>query len=63
MLKRGFLASNSVYLCTEHNQNVIDQYFENLNHVFAMIAKCEDGNNIDELLEGPICHKGFKRLN
>ena len=63
MLKRGFLASNSVYVCTEHKQKIIDQYFENLNPVFAMIAECESGNNIDKLLEGPVCHSGFKRLN
>jgi len=63
MLKRGFLASNSVYVCTEHEQKIIDQYFENLNPVFAMIANCEAGRNIDDLLEVPVCHAGFKRLN
>ena len=63
MLKRGFLASNSVFVCTEHKQKIIDQYFENLNPVFAMIAECESGNNIDKFLEGPVCHSGFKRLN
>lgn len=63
MLKRGFLASNSVFVCIEHEQKIINQYFENLNPVFAMIAECEAGSNIDEFLEGPVCHTGFKRLN
>lgn len=28
------------------------------------ISKCENGGeSIDNLLEGPVCHAGFKRLN
>jgi len=63
MLKHGILASNSVYVCTEHNKEIINKYFEKLNHIFALIAECEHGRNIDDLLEGPVCHSGFKRLN
>ena len=63
MLKQGFLASNAVYVCIEHKEQIINQYFENLNDVFAIIAECESGRNIDEYLDGPVCHKGFKRLN
>lgn len=63
ILKQGYLATNSIYVCTEHTQEIIDEYFEKLNAVFAMIAECEAGRRIDDLLEGPICHSGFKRLN
>ena len=27
------------------------------------INECENGRNIDDLLEGPVSHDGFKRLN
>jgi len=63
MLKKGFLASNSVYACIDHTEQIIDEYFEQLKPVFSTISDCEDGRNIDELLEGPVCHSGFKRLN
>jgi len=63
MLKSGFLATNSVYICTEHSQEVIDQYFEKLDPIFTLIAECETGKFVDDLLEGPVCHSSFKRLN
>ena len=63
LLKKGFLAANSVYVCTEHINAIIDKYFEHLDSVFETISECEDGRNIDDLLEGPVCHTGFKRLN
>jgi glutamate-1-semialdehyde 2,1-aminomutase len=63
MLKKGFLASNSVYVCIDHTEQIIDEYFEQLKPVFSTIRDCEDGRNIDELLEGPVPHAGFKRFN
>jgi len=60
MLKKGFLAANSVYVCTEHI-NVVDQYFDALKPVFKLIKECEGGRDIP--LESPVCHSGFKRLN
>jgi glutamate-1-semialdehyde 2,1-aminomutase len=63
MLKKGILAATSVYVCTEHDHSVIDRYFEELEAVFALIRECEAGRDIDALLEGPVCHAGFKRLN
>ena len=63
MLAKGFLASNSVYVCTEHTPEVIDCYFTALEPIFALIRECEDGRDIGALLRGPVCHGGFKRLN
>jgi glutamate-1-semialdehyde aminotransferase len=64
MLKKGFLASTHFYACTEHNDNHIDSYFNALDCIYAQISKCESGNlDINDLLEGPVCHSGFKRLN
>jgi glutamate-1-semialdehyde 2,1-aminomutase len=63
MLKLGYLASNTVYVCTKHTQQVLDGYFERLNDIIKIIAECEDGRDINTLLDGLICHSGFKRLN
>jgi glutamate-1-semialdehyde 2,1-aminomutase len=63
MLKKGYLAANSVYACIEHKQAVVDGYFFELDPIFAIIKECEDGLDVATLLEGPLCHSGFKRLN
>ncbi|HEY4323084.1 MAG TPA: aminotransferase class III-fold pyridoxal phosphate-dependent enzyme [Mucilaginibacter sp.] len=64
MLKKGFLASTNFYACTEHTDDKLELYFNALNEIFITIAKCEEGElNVMDLLEGPICHSGFKRLN
>lgn len=64
MLKRGFLASTHFYASVAHEEKHLNSYFENLNEVFKTINKCETGDeNIEDLLDGPVCHSGFKRLN
>ena len=63
MLKKGYLAANSVYVCIEHIPDVVDGYFEALDPIFALIRECEDGRDVMELLEGPVAHAGFRRLN
>ncbi|MBU3576932.1 aminotransferase class III-fold pyridoxal phosphate-dependent enzyme [Polynucleobacter sp. UK-Kesae-W10] len=63
MLAKGFLASNCVYVCTEHTPDVVEGYFDALAPIFATIKECEEGRDILSLLKGPVCHGGFKRLN
>ena len=63
MLKRGFLAANSVYVSTAHTEKIIEDYFVYLEELFEIISECENGRNVDSLLEGPICHSHFGRLN
>tara|TARA_B100000131_G_scaffold98994_1_gene96080 strand:+ start:4413 stop:6446 length:2034 start_codon:yes stop_codon:yes gene_type:complete len=63
MLKKGYLAANSIYVCTEHTQEIIDGYFEALDPLFKIIKDCENGLDIKTMLDGPISHSGFKRLN
>ncbi len=64
MLKKGFLASTNFYACTEHTDKHIENYIDALDDVYNSISECEKGNkNINNLLEGPVCHSGFKRLN
>ena len=64
MLKKGFLAGNSCYVCIEHNDEIIDAYLSNLDEIFNVISKCIDNPQlIDEKLETEVCTSGFKRLN
>jgi glutamate-1-semialdehyde 2,1-aminomutase len=63
MLTRGYLAGTSVYVCTEHTPPIVDDYFDAIEPVFALIKECEQGRDVMQLLKGPICHAGFKRLN
>lgn len=64
MLKKGFLASTNFYACTEHTDADIQSYFAELDEVYYNLSECDKGSTrIEDLLEGPICHSGFKRLN
>lgn len=63
MLAKGYIAGNSVYVCTEHTDAVVDAFFEQLDPVFGLIAECENGRDVMSLLKGPVAHAGFKRLN
>jgi glutamate-1-semialdehyde 2,1-aminomutase len=64
MLKKGFLASTIFYACTEHTDEHLGNYFDELDKIYKTISKCESEKlNINTLLEGPVCHSGFKRLN
>ena len=63
MLAKGYLAGNSVYVCIEHTPEVVEGFFEALAPVFALIKECEEGRDVMSLLNGPVCHGGFKRLN
>jgi glutamate-1-semialdehyde 2,1-aminomutase len=63
MLKKGFLASTGTYACMAHTPEIIDRYSEALDGVFALIAECEGDRDVATLLEGPVCHAGFRRIN
>ena len=63
MLAKGYLAGNSVYVCTEHTPEVVSEFFDALDPIFSLIKECEEGRDIMSLLKGPVCHSGFKRLN
>lgn len=64
MLKKGFLAANSVYVSLAHTEEIMNKYFEACAEVFHAISKITDETNeIEQFLEGPVCHSGFERLN
>ncbi|NQV77216.1 MAG: aminotransferase class III-fold pyridoxal phosphate-dependent enzyme [Lutibacter sp.] len=64
MLKKNILASTNFYASIAHEDSYIERYFSELDRVYRLIKKCENQEfQIDKILEGPICHSGFKRLN
>ena len=64
MLKKGFLASDKFYACTEHNDKNIELYLEALHDIFIIINKFNrEEKDLSDLLEGPVRHSGFQRLN
>ena len=64
MLKKGVLASTNFYASIAHSKEKIDMYFNFLDDIYRKISKCESNPTlINNLLEGPVCHSGFKRLN
>ena len=63
MLKKGYLAVNSVYACINHTNDVVDGYLTALDDVFEKISEMKTGADPGQYLNGPVCHGGFKRLN
>jgi len=62
MLKKGFLASNSISLSMAHNDKIVNKYLKNLSLIFEKIAKLKIKKikKIKGLKEARI---GFYRLN
>lgn len=63
MLKKGYLATTTFYVSISHTEQVLEDYFKDLKKVFELVKQCEQGRDVYGLLEGPVCHSGFKRLN
>ena len=60
-LKKKILASNSIYLCTEHNINMFNNYFDILDKIFFTINRSiEDRVDPGALLNGPVCMGGIR---
>jgi glutamate-1-semialdehyde 2,1-aminomutase len=62
MLKRGFLASNVIYLSMAHTEEVIDNYALAVKDIINQFQKQISDGCISQLLDGPVCHSGFQRL-
>jgi glutamate-1-semialdehyde aminotransferase len=60
MLKRGYLATTAFYASLAHLPDRIEEYGKAVDEVFRIMA---GEPNITALLEGPVCHSGFQRLN
>jgi len=62
MLKRGFLASTSVYVSLPHNEDIVASYLKSVDEVFEIIKKAVDSGNVLKFLDGPPAIEGFERL-
>ncbi|MBI3633622.1 MAG: aminotransferase class III-fold pyridoxal phosphate-dependent enzyme [Candidatus Vogelbacteria bacterium] len=62
MLKRGYLASPSVYVSYAHSRSIVDKYLKEVDVVFSILSDAIQSGTIGKLLEGPVAHTGFKRL-
>ena len=62
MLKRGYLASLSVYVSYSHTEEIVNAYLKEVDGVFSIIKKAIEKDNVRKLLEGPVAHSGFQRL-
>jgi len=62
MRKRGFLASTLSYISFAHTKEIIDEYLQNTDEVSDFIITALKSGNLFKMLEGPVCHSGFKRL-
>ena len=64
MLKRGYLASNTIFLNIFHTKKVIDNYIKNLDPIFKIIKDFEmKKKSVSKYLKGPVCWNSFSRLS
>lgn len=62
MLKRGFLASTSVYVSYSHTVAHVARYLKLVDEVFGLIVKAIAARKVHSLLKGAVAHSDFKRL-
>jgi glutamate-1-semialdehyde aminotransferase len=62
MLKRGFLTSDHVFVSFAHQEEHVKAYLKSVDEAFGIIGKAIKENKVKDLLEGPVVHRGFKRL-
>jgi glutamate-1-semialdehyde aminotransferase len=63
MLKRGYLASTSVYLSSAHKLSDLKKYEADCIEVFAELSTLIEKNLINTALKTEEAHTGFQRLN
>lgn len=62
MLKKGYLASNIMYVTIYHNEVVVNRYLKKLEPIFKKIESFERNKDVRKKLNGPACETGFGRL-
>ena len=64
MLKKNFLATNTIYPCTKHNDRFIEMYLDNLDKILKIISYCENNDqDINKYLDNKVSKKDFYRYN
>lgn len=62
MLRLGYLAGAQVYTNVAHTDDRIDDYLENVEQVFQILAAADQAGDVVDRLNGPVKHSGFQRL-
>ena len=62
MLKKGYLASNIIYVTIYHNKITVKKYLQKLEPIFKNIENFEKNKNVKKFLDGPVCASSFGRL-
>ncbi len=63
MLKRNILASSGIYVSFAFKQEHIDVFLKAIDQVFPILNKAIAENKVEQLIEGPVAHSSFQRLN
>jgi len=63
MLKKNFLATNSLYVSIEHTDKILKKYFLYLEEVFKKIEISNRENNSNKYLKGSVCKSNISRMN
>ncbi|MDO8524148.1 MAG: aminotransferase class III-fold pyridoxal phosphate-dependent enzyme [bacterium] len=63
MLKKGVLASGGIYVSLAFKEEHIKEFLEAVDEVFPILSKAIKENKVEQMLEGPIAHTSFQRLN
>ena len=64
MFKNGYIANNSVYVSTTHNQKILKNYYKIIDNCFSLIKKHESKKiDIKRILKSKTSLNTFKRLN
>jgi len=62
MLERGYLASGAFYATFAHNDTHVDRYLDAVGEVFSLVATSLRDGTVEQKLNGPVAHSGFRRL-
>jgi glutamate-1-semialdehyde 2,1-aminomutase len=62
MLERGFLAAAPFYSTYAHKVGLIEEYLGAVDEVFSMIAAAVSRSEVEAMLNGPVAHSGYWRL-
>ena len=57
MLQKGFLASNAIYLCTEHSNEILSSYLDAFEETISKISnQYNKSGSIDQLIDLSLIH-------
>lgn len=63
MLKKGILASSGIYVSFAFQDEHVEEFLKVIDNVFSVLNKAIAENKVEQMLEGPVAHSSFQRLN